>query len=130
MALLAAHETQGLLLVALLIFCETGLVILPFLPGDSILFALGAFAALNNKSPLLPIAVLSAAAIAGDGVNYFLGGSSLGQWIERRGWISAAHLQQTRDYFNRLAVDRHDWSLRARCSHHRPVCCWSRKHAR
>ncbi len=102
MALLAAHETEGLLLVALVIFCETGLVLLPFLPGDSILFALGAFAGLNHKSPLLPIAVLGAAAIAGDGVNYFLGRSRVGHWIERRGWISAAHLQQTKDYFARF----------------------------
>ena len=100
MALLAAHETEGLLLLAVVIFCETGLVLLPFLPGDSILFALGAFAGLNNRSPLLPIAVLGAAAIAGDAVNYLLGRSRIGRWIEHKRWISDAHLQQTRDYFD------------------------------
>jgi membrane-associated protein len=102
MAMLAAHETQGLLLVAAVVFCETGLVILPFLPGDSILFALGAFAGLNGRSPLLPIAVIGAAAIAGDGVNYLLGRSRLGQWISRKGWISDTRLQQTKDYFDRF----------------------------
>ena len=102
MAMLAAHETEGLLLVALVIFCETGLVLLPFLPGDSILFALGAFAGLNNKTPLLPIAVLGAAAIAGDGVNYLLGRSRVGRWIVHKGWISEARLQQTKDYFDRF----------------------------
>jgi membrane-associated protein len=101
-ALLAAHETQGLLLVAALIFCETGLVVLPFLPGDSILFALGAFAGLHGRSPLLPIAVLCAAAIAGDAFNYLLGRSRVGHWIEHKGWISDARLQQTRDYFDRF----------------------------
>ncbi|MEP6502636.1 MAG: VTT domain-containing protein [Betaproteobacteria bacterium] len=102
MALLAAHETQGLLLVAAVIFCETGLVILPFLPGDSILFALGAFAGLNGRSPLLPIAALATAAIVGDGVNYLLGRSRVGQWIVHKGWVGEARMRQTRDYFDRF----------------------------
>ena len=104
MALLAAHELQGLLLVAAVIFCETGLVLLPFLPGDSILFALGAFAALNGHSPLLPIALMVGAAIAGDGVNFLIGRSRVGRWIERKGWISDANLQRTRDWFDRYGA--------------------------
>ncbi len=99
MALLAAHEVQGLLLVCAVIFCETGLVLLPFLPGDSILFALGAFAALNGRSPLLPLAAIVAAAIAGDGVNFLVGRSRVGQWIVRKGWISDANMKRTKDYF-------------------------------
>jgi len=78
MALLADHERQGLLLVAAVIFCETGLVLLPFLPGDSILFALGAFAALAGRSPRLPIVAVVLAAIAGDGVNFLIGCSRVG----------------------------------------------------
>lgn len=100
-ALLAAHEVQGLLLVAAVIFCETGLVLLPFLPGDSILFALGAFAALDDRSPLLPIAAVVAAAIAGDGVNFMVGRSRLGRWIVRKGWISDANMKRTKDWFDR-----------------------------
>ena len=101
MALLAAHELQGLALVAAVIFCETGLVLLHFLPGDSILFALGAFAALNDRSPVLPIAAVVVAAIAGDGVNFMVGRSSLGRWIVRKGWISDAHMKRTQDWFDR-----------------------------
>ena len=101
LALLAAHEALGLALVAAVIFCETGLVLLPFLPGDSILFALGAVAALDDRSPLLSIAAVVVAAIAGDGVNFMVGRSRLGRWIVRRGWISDAHMKRTKDWFDR-----------------------------
>jgi membrane-associated protein len=99
MAMLAAHEAQGLLLVAAVIFCETGLVLLPFLPGDSILFALGAFAALNGRSPFVPLAAIAVAAIAGDSLNFFVGRSRVGQWIVHKGWISDANMKRTKDYF-------------------------------
>lgn len=104
MALLAAHELQGLLLVAAVIFCETGLVLLPFLPGDSILFALGAFAAVDDHSPLLPVVVTVAAAIAGDGVNFFIGRSRIGRWIVDKGWISDANMRRTKDWFDRYGA--------------------------
>lgn len=61
------------LLVFIVIFCETGLVVAPILPGDSLLFALGAFAALGSLEVELLITVLIIAAIAGDTVNYALG---------------------------------------------------------
>ncbi len=99
MAMLAAHEVQGLLLVAAVIFCETGLVLLPFLPGDSILFALGAFATLNGRSPFVPLAAIAVAAIAGDSLNFFVGRSRIGQWIVHKGWISDANMKRTKDYF-------------------------------
>ncbi|MGD9764177.1 MAG: DedA family protein [Candidatus Binatia bacterium] len=59
----------------LIIFCETGLVVTPFLPGDSLLFAVGALAA-TDGSPLSPgtiVVLLSIAAILGDAVNYAIG---------------------------------------------------------
>ncbi len=58
-----------------IVFCETGLVITPFLPGDSLLFAVGALAATDgsNLSVVLLMIVLSAAAIIGDAVNYSIG---------------------------------------------------------
>ncbi len=63
------------LILLTIIFCETGLVVTPFLPGDSLLFAAGALAA-GDSQPLDPLwlfILLSAAAIAGDTVNYWIG---------------------------------------------------------
>lgn len=58
-----------------IIFCETGLVVTPFLPGDSLLFAVGALAASGNSSLSLPLlfALLVVAAVIGDAVNYAIG---------------------------------------------------------
>jgi membrane-associated protein len=61
------------LIVFLIIFCETGLVVTPVLPGDSLLFVLGTFAAKGDLDPALLIVLLSVAAIAGDTVNYAIG---------------------------------------------------------
>ncbi len=56
-----------------IVFCETGLVVTPFLPGDSLLFAAGAIAALGNMNIHLMVAILLAAAILGDAVNFIIG---------------------------------------------------------
>ncbi|MBI5764558.1 MAG: DedA family protein [Planctomycetes bacterium] len=56
-----------------IIFCETGLVVTPFLPGDSLLFAAGAMSAKGSLDPWLLFLLLSVAAVVGDGVNYAIG---------------------------------------------------------
>ncbi|KZL91739.1 DedA family protein [Clostridium magnum] len=60
-------------IIFLIIFCETGLVITPFLPGDSILFAAGALAAMGSIDIFILFIVFYIAAVVGDTVNYFIG---------------------------------------------------------
>ncbi len=89
-----------------IIFCETGLVITPFLPGDSLLFAAGALSA--SGPPLRPewlFLLLSLAAIAGDTVNYWIG-HWFGEGLVRRfpRLIKEKHLRRTHEYFERYGA--------------------------
>jgi membrane-associated protein len=63
--------TYGILF--LIVFCETGLVVTPFLPGDSLLFAAGAFAGLGSLNPVLLFVILLSASLMGDSTNYWIG---------------------------------------------------------
>jgi len=100
---LAAFVQQyGVWVYALLfaiVFCETGLVVTPFLPGDSLLFVVGALAAVGNMDIFLVMAVLIAAALCGDNVNYWVG-----RWFGTRllsKWINPIYLQKTHNFYAR-----------------------------
>ena len=101
MAVLTQNWLLGIFLIAIIIFVETGVVVLPFLPGDSLLFATGAFLGLAGISPLLPIAIVTVAAVAGDTSNCAVGRSALGQWLIHKRWIKPHHLARTRTWFER-----------------------------
>lgn len=91
-----------------IVFAETGLVVLPLLPGDSLLFATGALAAIGVLDPFVVVVVLLAAAILGDAVNYSVG-RSLGPKIFRaeqadtlfQRLINREHLRQAHEFFER-----------------------------
>ena len=91
------------LLFFIIIFAETGLVITPFLPGDSLLFALGALGAIGSFNLLWLFIVLAGAAIIGDSVNYFLG-KLFGQKIILKGnyrFFKKEHIEKTHKFYER-----------------------------
>ena len=83
------------LILFLIVFAETGLVITPFLPGDSLLFAAGTFAALGSLDLWLLVVLLIAAAILGDTVNYWVGA-----WIGPRAFSGNVRFLR-KDYLDR-----------------------------
>jgi membrane-associated protein len=83
----------------LIIFCETGLVFVPFLPGDSLLFAAGSFASLGTLNLFTLIFSLWFAAVLGDTLNYSIG-YLVGEKISRNNrFISKRHLEKTQIFF-------------------------------
>jgi membrane-associated protein len=104
LAELVSH--YGPLIYAILfaiIFCETGLVVTPFLPGDSLLFAAGALAAIGQMDPWILALVLIVAAILGNTSNYWIGrwiGPKVFQWEDSR-WFNRRALDQTHAFYER-----------------------------
>lgn len=85
-----------------IVFCETGLVVTPLLPGDSLLFAAGAFAAAGALDPFWLAALLFIAAVAGDALNYHIGyfiGPKIFQRESR--WFKREYLERTRGFYER-----------------------------
>lgn len=86
----------------LIVFCETGLVVTPFLPGDSLLFAAGALAATGGLNLGLTLGLLVVAAILGDTVNYWVGRLA-GEGLQRRfpRVVRKDHLDRTHAFFEK-----------------------------
>ena len=88
-----------------IVFCETGLVVTPFLPGDSLLFAVGALASLPDSGMHLALVapLLIVAAVLGDAVNYAVG-AYMGPKVfsrEDSRWLSKKHLQRTHEFYEK-----------------------------
>ncbi|MEA2624036.1 MAG: rane-associated protein [Candidatus Binatota bacterium] len=89
-----------------IVFCETGLVVTPFLPGDSLLFTVGAIAASGGLDPAAAAVLLAIAAITGDSVNYWIG-NVVGPRVFRQEdsrWLDRRHLDRTREFFERYGA--------------------------
>lgn len=100
-AIIREYGTWTYAILFLIIFAETGLVVTPFLPGDSLLFAAGTFAARGSLEPALLFFLLAIAAILGDAVNY-----SVGRYLAPRAergfrFIRKEHLDRTHAFYER-----------------------------
>lgn len=99
------YGTGTYLILFIIVFCETGLVVAPLLPGDSLLFAAGAIAALESAelNPHLLVVLLTVAAVLGDAVNYQVG-RYIGPAVFRREsgrFLKRAHLEKTQAFYQR-----------------------------
>jgi len=89
-------------LLFFVIFMETGFVVTPFLPGDSLLFAAGSFAALDALNPWILFGLLGFAAVLGDTVNYWIG-KSIGEraFSGTIRWLKKEHLDRTHEFYEK-----------------------------
>jgi membrane-associated protein len=94
------------LILFLIVFCETGLVVTPFLPGDSLLFAVGTFAALGALDLWLAMALLMVAAILGDSLNYAIGARVGPRVFRQEGvrFLNRRHLERTHAFYERYGA--------------------------
>ena len=102
-ALIQGYGVWTYLILFLVVFCETGLVVTPFLPGDSLLFAVGTFAARGSLDLGTVLLLLTVAAILGDTVNYWAG-SLVGPKVfhgESSRFLNRRHLERTHEFYER-----------------------------
>ncbi len=101
-AIIAQYGAWTYAILFVIIFMETGFVVTPFLPGDSLLFAAGSFAALGSLNPWALIALLWLAAFLGDTVNYWIG-----HYIGERAfsgeirWLKQEYLERTQKFYDK-----------------------------
>lgn len=105
--LIQNYGTWTYMILFVVIFCETGLVVTPFLPGDSLLFAAGTFAALGSLKVGWLFLVLSAAAVIGDTVNYWIG-HIIGPKAfhkERARFFKKEYLDRTHQFYEKYGAE-------------------------
>jgi membrane-associated protein len=100
-AIIREYGTWTYAILFLIIFCETGLVVMPLLPGDSLLFAAGAFAARGSLEVSVLLVLLSAAAIAGDTVNYWIGRYIAPRLKRGIPFVKQKHLDRTHAFYEK-----------------------------
>ena len=100
--LLAQYGTYVYAVLFAIVFCETGLVVLFFFPGDTLLFIAGAFCATGQMNFLFLVALLITAAVTGNTLNYWIG-EAIGQRVFTHDyrWINKDALHRTHDFFER-----------------------------
>jgi len=100
-ALVATYGAWIYLILFLIVFCETGLVVTPFLPGDSLLFVAGAIAAAGGMNIHLLVVLLIIAAILGDAVNYSIGHYIGPRVLKDRNsrWLNPKHLDRAHAFY-------------------------------
>jgi len=102
-AFVAEHGAWVYALLFAIVFCETGLVVTPFLPGDSLLFVVGALAAAGGMDIGVVMTVLICAALCGDNVNYAVGrwaGPRVFHYRESR-WFNPKHLERAHAFYEK-----------------------------
>jgi membrane-associated protein len=100
--IIASYGFWTYLILFAIIFCETGFVILPYLPGDSLLFVAGTLAGAGYLNIELLLIVLFTAAVLGDTVNYWIGHTTGMKVLEQKySFVKTEHLDRTREYFAR-----------------------------
>lgn len=97
--IIRSYGTWTYAILALIVFCETGLVVTPFLPGDSLLFAAGAFAARGSLNVAFVFVLLTTAAIVGDNVNYWIGRYLAPRMERGLPFIKAKHIERTNAFY-------------------------------
>ncbi len=102
-AITGAYGLWAYVILFVVILCETGLVVTPFLPGDSLLFAAGTIAARGTLDVGILSASLMVAAVAGDAVNYWIGRLAGARIVRARGrwYLRAEHLERTHAFYER-----------------------------
>jgi membrane-associated protein len=99
--IIAVYGFWTYLILFIIIFCETGLVVFPYLPGDSLLFVAGTLAGAGFLNLEILIVTLIAAAVLGDSANYWIGKTVGMKALEKNSFVKKGQLEKTEEYFSR-----------------------------